>query len=330
MRCRMLSSGISSTLLQVHIRDCNRPDDYTISLGSGRYFETIGWTSASDVLPCLRAHFLLGMNLSTDGPSFDRRYLDQNRVSYAFHAGEDFDTSEGIATSRRILDASRAFNISYAYGTAPRSFYASRVRPDSPSSLLGLLSGPDGVLDTVVRNPSRPGPPLVAINTGGIRADVFKGVFTVNDQFIALPFANRFLFVPDVPHSTASKLLHLLNSGHSRSTGADDEVSASCGKGMDYPQSTFDDDDDEPVISPHRHQIPLRPPVDRHPDDGQTYGYVTHDSCGPEPGDDVVHRRLPQFHQPDYVATALPDLDLVDFVFFECVPCLPLAQGAAR
>ena len=48
-------------------------------------------------------------------------------------------------------------------------------------------------------------------NSGSQRFDLFKGVFNRNDQFVASPFSNQFLFISDLPFSTANKVLPNLN-----------------------------------------------------------------------------------------------------------------------
>ena len=44
-----------------------------------------------------------------------------------------------------------------------------------------------------------------------MRFDVFAGPFTKNDQLTAYPFADRFLFIPNVPSSDANQVLPALN-----------------------------------------------------------------------------------------------------------------------
>jgi hypothetical protein len=65
----------------------------------------------------------------------------------------------------------------------------------------------------VIKNPARPHPPFIVINTGALRFDVLAGNFTANDQLITMPFANDFVYVPDVPRPIAEKLLDAINQG---------------------------------------------------------------------------------------------------------------------
>lgn len=51
-----------------HVRDCRMMDEYSMVLESGRYMETIGWMSVS--------------NVSATPPTWSRRYIDANPRNY--------------------------------------------------------------------------------------------------------------------------------------------------------------------------------------------------------------------------------------------------------
>ncbi|GAA5873619.1 hypothetical protein JCM3774_004993 [Rhodotorula dairenensis] len=181
-----------------HVRQCARYDEYSMGLAAGRYMETVGFMSIS------------GLNeTEQQPPTFRRRYLDQNRNSYAYHAGKDFDTSEGRAITRRLRTTAKLFNLTDVFGYAPRDYYLYRYPHTSPHSVLHLMTSE--VLPKMVKRSDRAREPYVVLNTGSIRFDIFKGPFTRNDQWIILPFTNRFLYVPNVPRSLAAKLLRYLN-----------------------------------------------------------------------------------------------------------------------
>ena len=55
-------------------------------------------------------------------------------------------------------------------------------------------------------------PNIMITNSGSQRFDVFSGTFTKNDQLTASPFADTFLFIPNVTFATASKVLPALNN----------------------------------------------------------------------------------------------------------------------
>jgi hypothetical protein len=51
------------------------------------------------------------------------------------------------------------------------------------------------------------------LNTGGIRFDLFKGNFTLNDEKAVSPFANAFVSLSNVPYKDAKIVLYWLNTG---------------------------------------------------------------------------------------------------------------------
>ena len=67
---------------------------------------------------------------------------------------------------------------------------------------------------------------VIFSNSGEIRYDLFAGVFDKNDGITALPFADAFLFIPNVPVSVAGQVLDTLNGGSSdkRRSNEDEET----------------------------------------------------------------------------------------------------------
>ncbi|PLW31410.1 hypothetical protein PCANC_16728 [Puccinia coronata f. sp. avenae] len=298
----------------LHIRDCMQLDDRSMSLASGRYMETIGWLSVK--------------NMGDESkPEFSRRYLDPNRLTYAFHAGEKFDTQEGLNTTHGLTKAAADFNITYEYGVVPQSFFGYRVAPTAKNSLNYLFTGPGGVLESVIKNPARPHPPFIVINTGALRFDVLAGNFTANDQLITMPFANDFVYVPDVPRPIAEKLLDAINQGGAaRNRGGSRRVR----RNLERTDEVEKDEEyhlGQDVEDHYRrwlqlqsaHRRPAQSHLSKKEKEGEnvlleraikkhqlpTFGYVTQDKC-PGDGDDVIHQPLPSFDQPEYVATGLP------------------------
>ncbi|KAI7965258.1 hypothetical protein MJO29_003356 [Puccinia striiformis f. sp. tritici] len=299
-----------------HIRDCQQLDDRSMSLASGRYMETLGWMSLS------------GLDQPEQKPKFTRRYLDANRVTYEFHAGEKFDTIEGVQTSAELTKAAEEFDIHHRLGIAPHSFFGYRVPSTSKESLSYLFTGPDGVFETVVKNRERSNPMLGIIHTTAMRADLYKGNFTSNDQYITMPFDNSFQYVPDVPRKTAEEVLGILNAGgpvrnkaQLRRLRRDFETGAGIPRDQNFH---LGHDVNEHYLAWIRLQSEDHHHHQQHTfmsegSDSQTtqtsYGYVTKDQC-PGYGDDVIHTPLPIVDQTEYVATAIPqDSDLIDVVF---------------
>ena len=63
-------------------------------------------------------------------------------------------------------------------------------------------------------------------NSGLLRFDVYSGPFTKNDQLSAAPFADRWLYIPDVKLSVADQVLNSLNQvgeEHRRSLAEEEE-----------------------------------------------------------------------------------------------------------
>ncbi|KNZ55722.1 hypothetical protein VP01_25g4 [Puccinia sorghi] len=302
-----------------HVRDCKQWDDRSMSMASGRYMETVGWMSKlTHSCSCLS-----GLKDPGGKLKFSRRYLDSNRVTYGFHAGDDFDTVEGVQTTQELNRAAQEFRIHHRLGVAPHSFYGYRVPSTSEQSLSYLFTGPDGVLETVIKNPKRRNPMLGIIHTTAMRADLYAGNFTSNDQFIVMPFNNSFQYVPDVPRVTAENVMEILNAGgpvrsvpQLKQRGQDvgttprgldfhlgHDVSAHY---LDWIRLQSEEHD-------HHHQTVLAGEAET---DLPTYGYVTQDMC-PGYGDDVLHTPLPVVDQSEYVATTITNhsADSIDVVF---------------
>ena len=121
-----------------HVRDCRMLDSHAMALESGRYLETVGWMSVSNV----------------SVPTFSRRYIDANPRNYAFHAGlvhaGHLSTPRGRFV-RATMDAmARAWNLTDVYGIVPRDYYLDRAPYGDPSALLTLMS--EHILPDVVRS----------------------------------------------------------------------------------------------------------------------------------------------------------------------------------
>ncbi|CDR45765.1 hypothetical protein NBRC10512_002785 [Rhodotorula toruloides] len=305
-----------------HIRDCVQEDAWSLGLAAGRYFETVGWASVS------------GLNDSTKPPVFKRRYLDQNRQTYAYHTQPDFDTPEGRAISEELTQTARRFNLTDRFGVAPQDYYLYRYPPSSPHSIFHLLT--TKVLPLLIRRTDRPYEPYTLLNTGSVRFDLFKGNFTRGDQWIMLPFTNSFLYIPAVPLALASRVLHYLNI-----VGEHGLVSSSPSVPEAPPHRLAGPDaraarDAAALEHAHRRSLLTQSTAferEQEQDDGKwrmkrrTEGYVTPDSCGVESddpsevlGDDTLHRPFRSSLQPIFVSTALPQHEeKIDVVFFDFI-----------
>ncbi|GAA5891579.1 hypothetical protein JCM6882_004515 [Rhodosporidiobolus microsporus] len=340
-----------------HIRDCVQEDAYSMSLAAGRYMETIGFMSVSN------------LNDPAKPPTFTRRYLDQNRNTYAYHTGKDFDTPEGKNITRWLSETVVKFNLTEQFGVAPQDYFLHRFPPTHRHSIFDLLT--TRVLPLIVRRADRPPRPFTILNTGSIRFDVFKGPFTRSDQWAILPFANNFLYVPSIPLPLAHKLLHYLNlvgehgllPSQSADVGETFEAlrssSSSFAAGNGAESDLFSSDTlaaAESAATEHRHRLALlsssssssslAPSSSSSSSSGHwrfsrlSEGYVTLDACGgsdrdEQLGDDTAHRPFRTARQPVFVGTALPPLsslaanadgeaseeeeETVDVVFFDFI-----------
>ncbi|KDE05657.1 hypothetical protein MVLG_04028 [Microbotryum lychnidis-dioicae p1A1 Lamole] len=298
-----------------HIRDCVMEDERSMSIAAGRYMETIGWMSVSGID-------------ANNTLTFERRFLDQNRATYEFHAGEKFDTVMGQAITKNLSEVAKGFNLTHRYGIAPQSYYLSRHPHNSQQSILNLLT--TRVLPLLVTRPDRPNPSWVVLNSGSVRFDVFKGPFTRNDQWIILPFTNSFLFVPGVKRSVAQQLLAYLNV-----VGEHKLTTSSASVSVRSTEDNYEEDrwvqERESLHLEHLHRRALLeasnlstsiPPSDDDEASSPSIGYVTQDACGGL-GDDTLHRPVPSVWQPIFVATEFPPssaaTDRIDVVFFDFI-----------
>ncbi|KAJ4355363.1 uncharacterized protein N0V89_003379 [Didymosphaeria variabile] len=328
-----------------HIRDFAVYDTKATGLESGRYCETLGWLALSGIESSgygtmapsgvpnpTRKPIPPKANATSSGASSSngtsdllvaRRYLDWNRLTFAYHAEGSqkyttFDTAKGKNTTNEITSYRQSLNLTSLYGCAPQS-YCQTCKPFlADGNLFGLLQT---ALSTVVINETRKDTPrLIIINTGSVRFDLAKGPFTYDDSFIVSPFDDAFQFIPDVPYSQASKVLGILNAGAFQ-------------KKRDLSTADFNfapvlADRDICIDPPLTHasgmakrsnaRIIRRQAADPSP------GYTTKDDFGTD-GDDTIHKAIPRYSQPnDLQANAsfptdgsLPET--VDLVFLDFI-----------
>ncbi|KAK9898687.1 Metallo-dependent phosphatase [Cystobasidium minutum MCA 4210] len=151
-----------------HVRDCIRPDPYSQVLASGRYMETLGFTSitlpsssSSPLLneqnqhaPTSRHPFYTSLTAEqAHNPlQITRRYIDNNLASYMYHANkstlEAFHRVKGRELQNEMNQYAKNFNLSFTFGTAPQSYYLDRYPITHPKSLIKLYA--DEVFNTVV------------------------------------------------------------------------------------------------------------------------------------------------------------------------------------
>ncbi|KFY91548.1 hypothetical protein V500_04616 [Pseudogymnoascus sp. VKM F-4518 (FW-2643)] len=253
---------------------------------------------------------------------FARRYLDWNRLTFAFHAensqDKPFDLEKGIAVTHHITETRKKLNLTSLYGCAPRTWCMSCLPFGSPGNIYSLLTK---ALAAVIVNPDRSTIPRIIIgNTGSVRFDLVQGPFTYDDSFIVSPFTNTFQYIPDMPWSVASQLLNALNSGpyQKRSEKRDMDL------GSQFPTRDNTEECLDPgTVSPGLARRSTRGIV-RRQSSTLTPGYNTTDDFGND-GDDTKHSEIPYFRQPnDFQANASFPANgsapnTVDVIFFDFI-----------
>ncbi|KAJ7913903.1 Metallo-dependent phosphatase-like protein [Mycena leptocephala] len=271
-------------------------DGRSMALESGRYMETVGWMSANLPTP--------GTRHDSKNITFSRRYLDPNRVTYEFHTGQgnfSFDTPWGRSITKGLEQLAKSFDLSFEYGVAPHDFTLSRSPYPSNNSVLSLMTEAMPVALTI-NNTRAAIPNIMITNSGELRFDIYAGPFTKNDQLTASPFADSFLFIPDVPFSAAAAVLPALNSAGSENRRRNQGLQAE-------------------LWARGYVEIRYREWLEEMYQRNLTLGYVTTDTC-PGVGDDIPHTPLPFFSSPDFIASASPDVadDVpIDLVFVDFI-----------
>ncbi|KAI0076521.1 hypothetical protein K474DRAFT_1662882 [Panus rudis PR-1116 ss-1] len=289
-----------------HIRDCVQLDGRSMSLESGRYMETVGWLSAK-----------LGKKGSKGNITFSRRYLDPNRVTYQFHTGQGnrtFDTPLGKAITKGLNQLAKQFDLNFKFGTAPQDYTINRVPFPSNNSLLSLYAVEAMPVALTVNNSRASIPNVMITNSGSQRFDVFKGPFTKNDQLTASPFADAFLYIPNIPASVANKVLPTLNNEGSNNKRSFRIVE-------EREKELYARGEVELIYRRWLQEMDKRNGVERRAAGNATLGYVTKDAC-PGVGDDIPHAPLPFFDTPDFIASnppAVADDAPVDLVFVDFI-----------
>ncbi|KAJ7172261.1 Metallo-dependent phosphatase-like protein [Mycena filopes] len=317
-----------------HIRDCLQLDGRSMSLESGRYMETVGWMSAE--LPAPKAHGRRHNGEDHgDGSSspknitFTRRYLDPNRVTYEYHTGKgnfSFDTPWGRSITKGLENLAKAFDLSFQFGTAPHDFTINQAPYPSNNSVLSLMA--EAMPVAFSPNNSRASLPNIMItNSGSLRFDIYAGPFTKNDQLTASPFADSFLYIPNVPFAAANAVLPALNGAGADERRRDETVEAELwARGYVGTRYT------EWLEEMYRRDVEQGGEA-RRAAANLTLGYVTSDAC-PGVGDDTPHAPLAFNDIPDFIASDSPavaddapiDLVFVDFIESQLISILNSVQ----
>ncbi|PGG98761.1 hypothetical protein GX51_06620 [Blastomyces parvus] len=331
-----------------HVRDFVVWDEASTGLAAGQYCETVGWLSMSGIksptfkgsmkpqgVPNPSRHAVVKNATSNQAPNktgcadgakgmlYSRRYLDWNRLTFAYHAvgSQDpkFDTHLGKWVTGDITEFRKANNLSTVLACVPKTYCANCIPFGEEGNIYKLLAT---ALSATVVNASRADKPrLIITNTGSIRFDLLKGPFTLDDAYITSPFKNPFHFIPDVPYEQAKQVLDILNAGpYQRKRSANAEVDTYSSSMLAGREACVD----PPLTTSRQMRRDLLKPrsITRHRRaSDQIYpGYTTTDDFGTD-GDDTPHSKIPYFEQPNDVQAkaAFPEdgsePEKVDLVF---------------
>ncbi|RLV91463.1 40S ribosomal protein S4 [Spathaspora sp. JA1] len=283
-----------------HIRDFTVFDEFATGLQSGRYCETIGWTSVN-------------MEGSDLHERFSRSYLDFNLHSFLYHTNktvEQFDTAKGKHVSQLITETRNKLNLNRALGYVNGSnYYIDYVPIDHKNNIFNLLTSKVLTTLTPNRNVKRQDR-IIIINTGSIRYDLYKGPYTIDSQYIVSPFENIWVKF-SLPKSVAIQVASKLNDN-----------------GYIFTKGQSGSIDNRRLLPPHQYyssqsvkreesQIPLTLETGKK----LTKGYVTHDDFGND-GDDTLHKPVVNFPIPNVVESEQihsEDDGVIDLVFYDFI-----------
>ncbi|KAB5589104.1 Vacuolar protein [Ceratobasidium theobromae] len=245
-----------------HTRYCRQLDSNAMALESGRFMETIGWMSIS-------------LNEASAAATFSRRYLDANRRTYMYHTnttGDTFDNAAGLEIDKFNRQLSADWNLDKVHGCSNQVLIKGWTRASRPYVFIA--------------------------NEGMIRYDIYRGLFTWNDQLTVLPFKEgyRYIVVPWSIARNIEKKLYEYPPDH-----------------LDVPsllEEEFGATIDAPRLDAVQQPL-LAPPLSISP------GYITLDQCEGY-GDDTEHLRIPRQKNPLYYSNKpvypIPDDHPVDVV----------------
>ncbi|KAK4982730.1 hypothetical protein LTR66_009124 [Elasticomyces elasticus] len=301
-----------------HIRDYAKYDRKAYGLASGRYMETIGFQSISGLTTSREA---INVTLERAGPTFARRYIDNNLFSMHRHTGTNsftFRTEHGKNVSSMITHARKELHLDKTYGCAPQDLWLNRAPYPANDSILTWLENevlPDS-FDVKVAGSAAPR--VIITNSGAMRFDIFSGPFTIDTTFLISPFTSGFRYIPAVPYSSARQVLALLNNqgpislqdlvafskAHPDVETTEDKMTQ-----LDphHPQINVPTRWETSIPSTKRFGPSLQRPVDvrylrTFDSDGQLLpGYTTVDDGGND-GDDTLHAPIRFYDVPNCIA----------------------------
>lgn len=272
-----------------HIRAYRKLDNSAYALASGRYMETVGFMSINGIN--------VGKNtpLTSRSPSFRRRYIDHNLYSLQYHTNATkFVTKQGKKATGMITKARTELHLDKNYGCAPKDLWLNRVPFGSNDSIFAWLEH-EVIPSQLSDNQNAEAPKIILANTGAMRFDIFKGLFTKDTTYLVSPFTSGFRRIRSINYGIASRLTMVLNSDDPVFTELASKLDVALLAPPENQQLLFNNVTDVYSTvdqSVFQHRPALLP------------GYTTVDDDGDD-GDDTIHSPVPAYVLPNCMETRL-------------------------
>lgn len=309
-----------------HIRDFTVFDSNLTGLQSGRFCETLGFVS-------------IDLHQENDNAfdAFSRSYIDFNLDSFVHHAGvrslDEFNTAKGNEVADLIKSTRKELHLEKILGHIKHSnYYMDYVPIDNSKSIFRLLT--EKILPTLrptnqnaTYSPNR----IIIINTGSIRYDLYKGPYTIDQQYIVSPFQNDWSKVT-LPKAVALQIAKTLNDYRYIVSEAGQAPAVDNRRLLPlHHYSRLLKDEGRSLVSSDVQKVFQYPKFEEYmSEDGDfhamksrklTKGYVTYDDFGHD-GDDTPHKPVVNFPVPNVVEAvqvAHQEEDSVDVVFYDFI-----------
>ncbi|KAF1348818.1 Ser/Thr protein phosphatase [Delphinella strobiligena] len=337
IRSQRLDTPIQFFGGHTHIRDYHKWDSKAYGLESGRYMETIGFTSITG-LASAKKEVSAYKSLK-----YERRYIDNNLFSMYHHTGLNsttFPTEHGRNVSAEISSARASLNLDKAYGCAPKTYWLNRAQYPSDESLLTWLEKsvlPDAGHASSAADGS---PMLIITNSGAMRFDIFEGPFTIDTTFLVSPFISGFRELKNVPYKSAARISSLLNNEGQilvEELMAFSSQHVGIGKfgpralsqlAPPYPPVGPLTKGSRPIYESRDHQVlaGVQKFLMDSPNSKLVPGYTTTDDAGAD-GDDTIHAPITFYDVPNVIQATVhfgrdekePVPDTVDLIYNEFI-----------
>jgi 2',3'-cyclic-nucleotide 2'-phosphodiesterase (5'-nucleotidase family) len=338
----------SNTPIQVfgghaHNRNFTCYDEKSSGIESGKYGDTVGWVAlnkissstwnGSSTRTAAGVRPKKSCNQSQDF-FLDRRYLDWNRLTFAYHSvgldndtsivpAKRFDTPKGLETTQTIHKARIKLNLTECLGCATRKYCYNCQDPQDDGNIYKLFKA--ALADTVVNASRKHNPRIILANEGSIRDHIYKGPFYLGDAYAIVPFPNTFRYIANITFDPLVKhVLKSLKIPYPAPVHEEAVINGETAKNVV--------DLGEPHLELRKRSVTqqtLLSPFDNEEQEQEqelSPGYTTHDGLGDD-GDDIKHSKVienKRYHKYYYAKSNFPpqqggggreDPKFIDLVF---------------